>query len=150
MENEKIRVLVTSPKKEYDFEFRIHHSESGEDRRIETIFYRTRGESIPVGDHHEVEVVKPDLKGYDPAIVHYHDSKKRFGTTYICWTGHLPKYEQALSLLETWASGAVHAMETGIDIRDTLEKHGIGGENFSDLKRVMETKYNIKVEVLKK
>lgn len=146
MDPNLIKVLVTSPTKDYMFKFRIHHSVGPGMRRVEPGFYLKYCGAKLLGDHHEVEILEPSLRGFKAGLVHYHTSLLKTGGDYICWTGHLPKFSHAMIIIENWTGGAVHAMETGIDFKETFQRHG---SEIMRMKDVMEKEYGIKVQILK-
>lgn len=140
-----VEVLATSPSRHYLFRFWIHHSENTDDQMMERAFYE-KWSKVHEGDHHEIQILEPDLGAHEAGKVHYHVSKKENGGKYICWTGPLPKLSHAMIIIENWTGGAVHAMETGIDFKETFKRYG---SEIMKMKEVMEKEHGIKVEVLK-
>jgi len=110
------------------FDLCVHQTERDADRHLELSWYKENGGALPVGTHHEVEVIslQPDC---DRRAKHlnFHQSVKD-GTDFMCYPNSLPTREETDFLITLWAMGTVHAILTGKSLISVLRDYSFNNE----------------------
>lgn len=111
-------LCVTTPKEEISFACVCHRTEDPKDRLIDQSFYeQSSPDGIPQGTHHEIELL-PGSWERMPMHFHVNPITNRI---FLCWTGHLPYIQNAVTVFERWCLGTAFSIVTGDDFL-TYEK----------------------------
>ncbi len=107
----RLTCIVELPSGErVEFVIAAHASPSTSERLIELPFY---GANPPQGEHHELEVLSPNLREHEHRKkVHMHQSLLN-QRDFVCWTGHLPTLDEVRAVLPVWCVGTAYSMHTG-------------------------------------
>ena len=108
-----LRIVVSLPSgRQTEFTIVAHLSTAVDERLIEPAFYT---EGVPVGGHHELEVLEPPLWNHaHVAHIHFHRVLAT-GRNFVCWTGALPTLHAVETVLRIWCVGTAYTMHTGAD-----------------------------------
>jgi len=112
----KFDITVQTPRGNYNFSGEAQLTKNAQSRFIEREFYEKncpKG-TIPQGDHHEIELLKPIIKRPATTRLHIH-VHPRTKKEYVCWTGSLPTIKAAQSLFRMWCVGTAYALTHDAD-----------------------------------
>jgi len=114
----RFEICVATPEERISFECVCHRTDDPQDRLIDRSFYeRFSPDGVPQGIHHEIELL-PGSWERMPFHFHVNPITNRI---FLCWTGHLPCVEDAVTVFERWCLGTAFSIVTGDDFL-TFEK----------------------------
>lgn len=123
MSNEKMTVVVSDLNGNLTkFALMIHRTKVDDDRRLEIEFYKKNG-VVPVGIHHEVEVLSVDPDCGDKRALHlnFHKSERN-GLEHVCYPIPVPTTWEVDELIALWTLGITHAVQTRESLNDVIGK----------------------------
>ncbi len=115
-DEETISIVVKSKNGTFVFHFQTWVSNSPSELQIEDEFYLkfSKTNALPVGDHHEMEILSYQNLEHDPNVkqLQIHKSKKTNGY-FISWPNQIEKDTDMIMILWLWSVGTIFTMETG-------------------------------------
>jgi len=137
---DRLKFVVQSPTRTYDFGAEVHAAERPEEQRIDADFYEKYEGRVHQGTHHELLLFQSPAWGrVDPEVAIHVYQRQDTGEKFVCYTRQVETLEGATGLFQWWCVGMVYSLENKADFRNVLEEHP------EDFLEVMDRDYGIRL-----